>query len=425
MRRKDFGMWSWYLAAVLISALGVAGCGGGGGGGGGIAPPTSPFTKIGGNSNSGDTGVVLSQTGRYVAFSSLASDLVGTGNDTNSSYDVFVYDRQTGDTTVASRVDGTFSLKVANADESSYFPGISADGSMVVFESRAANLIGAADPADTSSDIFVADRDFNTTDRVSVAVGGGPRDGDSFKPSISSDGSFVAFYSHATNLVATDNNGVADVFLVDLGSGTTTRVSGAAGGAVFGHAVSDDGMRVAFESPPGGVLKNIFVWDNGAVTQVTAGNGDSRVSGISANGQFVVFDSDASNLVAGDNNGVSDVFVRNLTAGTTERVSVSSTGEEANGASYALGHKAISDDGNLVVFESDATNLGGMGAPAYYVRDRAAGTTTVIVDISATANSFGVTVSGDGSTAAFATDDGTIVAGDIGGLIDVFLIAVP
>jgi len=426
MRRKDYGMWSWYLGAVLISALGVAGCGGGGGGGGGGGTsPTSPFTKIGGNNNSGDTGVVLSQTGRYVAFSSLASDLTGAGNDLNPGYDVFVFDRQTGSTTVASKVDGSPSLAITDADDSSFFPAISADGSMVAFESRAANLLGPADPADTSSDIFVADRDFNTTDRVSVAVGGGPRDGDSFKPSISSDGSFVAFYSFATNLVASDNNGVADVFLYDVAAGTTTRVSGASGGAVFGHSVSDDGTRVAFESPPAGVLKNVFLWTSGAVTPVTAGNGDSRVSGISANGQFVVFDSDASDLVAGDNNSVSDVFVYDVVAGTTERVSVSSTGEQANGNSFVLGHKAISDDGNLVVFESDATNLGGTGAPAFYVRDRAAGTTTAIVGISAAADSFGVTISGDGGTAAFATDDGTIVAGDVGGLIDVFLIAAP
>ena len=114
-------------------------------------------------------------------------------------------------------------------------------------------------------------------------------------------------------------------------------MSGAAGGAVFGHAVSDDGTRVAFESPPAGALKNVFLWTSGAVAQVTAGNGDSRVSGISANGQFVVFDSDASDLVAGDNNSVSDVFVYDLSAGTTERVSVSSTGEQANGNSFVTG----------------------------------------------------------------------------------------
>jgi len=426
MRRASVEKLAWFPAAVLIAAIGLAGCGGGGGGGGGVTPPASPFTRIGGNNNSGDLGVALSVTGRYVAFSSLASDLVGTGNDTNSSYDIFVYDRQTADTTVASRVSGTFSLKVANANNNSLDPAISADGRYVAFDSDATNLVPTDLVADISSDIFVHDRTLNSTERVSVAIAGAPRDGDSFKPSISADGRFVAFYSSATNLVAGDINGVADVFLYDRNADTTTRVSGASGGAVFGNAVSDNGARVAFESPPGGALKQIFVWTSpGPATAITAGNGDSRVSGISGNGRFVVFDSDASDLVAGDNNSVTDVFVHDLSAGTTTRVSLSSAGAQANGASFALGHKAISDDGNLVVFESDAANLGGTGSPVYYVRDRAAGTTTALAGVAATQNSTGVTISGDGLVAAFVTDDGSIVAGDTLGLFDVFILAVP
>jgi Tol biopolymer transport system component len=425
MRRASVEKLAWFPAAVLIAAIGLAGCGGGGDGGG-VTPPVSPFTRVGGNNNSGDLGVALSVTGRYVAFSSLASDLVGTGNDTNSSYDIFVYDRQTADTTVASRVSGTFSLKVANANNNSLDPAISADGRYVAFDSDATNLVPTDLVADISSDIFVHDRTLNSTERVSVAIAGAPRDGDSFKPSISADGRFVAFYSSATNLVAGDINGVADVFLYDRNADTTTRVSGASGGAVFGNAVSDNGARVAFESPPGGALKQIFVWTSpGPATAITAGNGDSRVSGISGNGRFVVFDSDASDLVAGDNNSVTDVFVHDLSAGTTTRVSLSSAGAQANGASFALGHKAISDDGNLVVFESDATNLGGTGSPVFYVRDRAAGTTTALAGVSATQNSTGVTISGDGLVAAFVTDDGAIVAGDTGGLFDVFILAVP
>jgi Tol biopolymer transport system component len=429
MRRESVGYWTWFPAAVVIAAIGLAGCGGGGDGG---VPPTppgppSPFTRVGGNNNSGDLGVALSLTGRYVAFSSLASDLVGTGNDTNSSHDIFIYDRQTADTTVASRINGTSGLKVANADAPSFFPAISTDGFKVAFESRANNLVGPADPANAFSDIFVHDRTLNTMARVSVAPGGAPTNGESNKPSISGDGRFVAFNSSATNLVLGDLNGVVtDVFLYDINVGTTTMVSGASGGAVFGHAVSDVGTRVAFESPPGGALKQIFVWTSpGPATAITAGNGDSRVSGISGNGQFVVFDSDASDLVPGDNNGVTDVFVRDLTAGTTTRVSVTDNGAQANGASFALGHKAISDNGAIIVFESDATNLGGTGSPAYYVRDRAAGTTTALAGVAATQNSTGVTISGDGLVAAFVTDDGSIVVGDTLGLFDVFIMAVP
>src|SRR5512134_2234980 len=135
MRRESVGRWSWFLAAVGIVVLGMAGCGGGGG-----VTPVSPFTRVGGNNNSGDLGVALSQTGRFVAFSSLASDLVGAGNDNNLSHDIFVYDRQTADTTVASKISGTAGLKVANADGASFFPAISASGSHVAFESRANNL---------------------------------------------------------------------------------------------------------------------------------------------------------------------------------------------------------------------------------------------------------------------------------------------
>ncbi|MBI5576780.1 MAG: hypothetical protein HY896_10520 [Deltaproteobacteria bacterium] len=427
MRRESIGKWSWFLAAVVISALGLAGCGGGGGGGGGTSF-FSGVTRVGGNNNSGDLGIAMSQTGRFVAFSSLASDLTGAGNDNNSSYDIFVYDRQTADITVASRINGTFSLKVSNADDSSFFPSISSSGRFVAFESRAENLVGAGVDTNLKSDIFVQDRDFNTTTRVSVAALGLPTqpDGDSNKPSISGDGNFVAFQSLATNLVAGDTNGIADVFLYNRAAGTTTRISGAAGGALFGHCVSDNGTRVAFESPPGGALRQIFVWTSpGPAVAITAGNGDSRISGISGNGRFVVFDSDATDLVAGDNNAVSDVFVYDMLTGTAERVSVATGGAQSNGASFALGHKAISDDGNRIIFESDATNLGGTGSPGYFVRNRAAGTTTFLAGIAATMQSAGADISGDGLVAAFGTDDPAIASGDTGGFFDVFIIPVP
>jgi Tol biopolymer transport system component len=429
MRRESVGRWSWFLTAVVISVLGLAGCGGGGGGGGGGGVvPVSPFTRVGGNNNSGDLGAALSQTGRFVAFSSLASDLVGTDN--NSTNDIFLYDRQTADITVVSRrlPEDASNTKSARANGGSYFPSIAvnpAGSAIIAFESDATNLISPADPADVNTDIFVHNKDLNTTEQVSVALGGGPRNGDSNKPSVSADGNIVVFHSLATNLVAADINGVADVFLRNRSAGTTTMVSGAAGGAVWGQCVSDNGSRVAFESPPGGAAKQIFVWTSpGPAVAITSGAGDSRISGISGNGQFVVFDSDAA-LVAGDNNGVSDVYIYNITSGTLERVSVTSTGAQATGGgSFALGHRAISNDGNLVVFESDATNLGGTGSTNFYVRDRAAGTTTPLAAVSGTNVSAGVTISADGLVAALATDE-ALVSGDTLGLFDVFIMAVP
>jgi Tol biopolymer transport system component len=127
----------------------------------------------------------------------------------------------------------------------------------------------------------------------------------------------VAFYSEATNFVAGDDNAAADVFVRDRRGGTTELVSAAVGGGV-GNASSASSPR------------------------------------ISSNGRFVVFDSEASNLVPGDTNGVVDVFVRDLVANTTHRVSVGARGAEANAYS---GFSVLSRDGRHVVFLSEASNL--------------------------------------------------------------------
>ena len=140
--------------------------------------------------------------------------------------------------------------------------------------------------------------------------------GQSFLPSISVDGRFVVFDSFAANLVAGDDNGLDDVFVHDRQNGTTTRVS-----------VDSAGAEADF---------------------------GSRDSSISADGRFVSFNSDATNLVAGDMNGVSDVFVHDRDTGGTERVSVDSAGVEGNGSS---GSASISADGRYVAFSSTAANL--------------------------------------------------------------------
>ena len=334
----------------------------------GAAAPAavSPITRAGGAQGNGDSdlGFALSQTGQFVAFSSGASNLVA--GDTNGVYDVFLFDRQTGTTT---RVSVGLGVPPLQADGDSTFPSISADGRYVAFESLAENLVGPGQDTNLKSDIFVRDRTLAVTERASVALAGFPTqpDGDSFNPSISADGRYVVFYSFATNLVAGDTNGATDVFLYDRTLATTTRVSVGPGGVqgndnsvVFGQAVSNDGTRVAFESAATNLVagdtngvKDVFVRDRtaGTTTRVSVdntgaqANGESRVSAISGNGRYVVFESDATNLVANDNNGVTDIFVRDLTAGTTTRVSVDNTGAQANGASFALGSTTISDDG--------------------------------------------------------------------------------
>jgi Tol biopolymer transport system component len=204
----------------------------------------------------------ISADGRYVAFASLASNLVP--GDTNGRMDIFVHDRLTGQTTrVSVASDGT----EGNGD--SGFPSISADGRYVAFASLASNLV----PGDTNGtwDVFVHDRLTGQTTRVSVASGGAQGNGDSRFPSISADGRYVAFQSYASNLVPGDTNGVLDVFVHDRLTGQTTRVS-----------VASDG---------------------------TQGDSYSFGSSISADGRYVAFASYASNLVPGDTNGWADVFV--------------------------------------------------------------------------------------------------------------------
>jgi RHS repeat-associated protein len=250
----------------------------------------------------------ISADGRFVAFESWASNLVS--GDTNGTIDVFVHDRQMGETTrVSVASDGT------EGDDGSYWPSISADGRFVAFESWASNLVSG----DTNGmgDIFVHDRWISETTRVSVASDGTEGNGDSsYWLSISADGHLVAFESNATNLVSSDTNGWNDIFVHDRWISETTRVS-----------VASDG---------------------------TEGDDVSYWPSISADGRFVAFESWASNLVSGDTNEMRDIFVHNRQTGETARVSIASDGTEGNGGSYT---PSISDDGRFVAFFSRATNL--------------------------------------------------------------------
>jgi Tol biopolymer transport system component len=262
---------------------------------------------------------------------------------------------------------------------------MSLDGRFTAFVSSAQNLV----PGDTNGelDVFVRDRVAGTTGRVSVATGGGQGNGRSDLPSISRDGRYVAFFSEATNLVTGDTNGRSDVFVRDLVGGSTRRVSVATGG---GQA-----------------------------------NGDSVFPSISDNGQQVAFGSAASNLVNGDGNGLHDIFVRDLTAGTTRRLSVSSSGAGGNGPSL---FPAISGNGNVVAFVSDATNLAPgdtKGSRDVFVRVRSANLTQVVSTGAggepADSLSAEPAVSREGRYVAFESAASNLVAGDTNGFQDVFV----
>jgi Tol biopolymer transport system component len=294
----------------------------------------------------------ISANGRYVAFEW----------DVNGRFEIFRRDLVTGATR---RVDVSSTGVGATA---SNYPAISADGRFVAFMSYASNLV----PGDTNgvTDIFVRDMVSSTTQRVSVSSTGaqGSRDSGYTRPAISATGRFIAFDT-ASALVAGDDNGRLDIYMHDRLSATTERVSVSSTGAQEGYgadsstpAISADGTSVAFESTAANLVpgdtngsSDVFVRDRSTGTTWRAsrssagvqGNGWSFSAAISGDGRYVSFTSQASNLVAGDTDGFDDVFVRDRTARTTQLVSVPMIAVEADGDD-----PAISADGRFVAFVS-------------------------------------------------------------------------
>jgi Tol biopolymer transport system component len=319
----------------------------------------------GGDSDDASGDASISADGRYVAFDSWASDLVP--GDGNGFLDVYVRDLTTGATTRAS-------VDTAGGDPNGWclYPSISADGRYVTFRSEASDLV--ADDFNNTGDVFVRDLSTGTIVRGSVAWNDGDPDRASEYPSISSNGRYIAFTSDASNLVPGDFNNVGDVYVRDLVAGTTIRASVTSGGGdpdsgSWHPVISANGRYVAFHSTAtnlvigdGNGMMDIFVRDLVAATTIRASvdtfgndpNGRSYYPSISRDGRFVAFDSEASNLVAGDGNAASDVFVRDLVAGITLRMSVDTTGGDSNGYS---GFPAISANGRRVAFESFASDL--------------------------------------------------------------------
>lgn len=378
----------------------------------------------------------VSADGRFVAFHSDASNLVS--GDTNDFGDVFVRDRLTGKT---ERVSVSSAGKQGNAP--SDYPGISADGRFVFFNSYASNLV--AGDTNENWDVFVRDRLTRTTERVSVSSSGKQGNGDSYGTLTSPDGRFVVFDSYASNLVAGDRHGYLDVFVRDRLTGTTDRVSvNSAGkqarGTSYAAALSPDGRFVALSSWASNLVAgdtnrelDVFVRDrlHGTTDRASVSSngeqarGQSDFGSLSADGRFVAFHSDASNLVAGDTNRKWDVFVRDRLQGTTERVSVSSAGKQGNRRSNS---PLISDDGRFVFFDSTATNLVDRDTNDWrdvFMRDRLTGTTERLSVSSlgkqANGKSFLYAVSTDGRFVAVVSKASNLVAGDTNESWDVFL----
>ena len=305
---------------------------------------------------------------------------------------VYVRDRTAGATELISVIPedlrGSYAFGLS--------PSMSADGRFVAF---AANTnVGTG-----GSQIFVRDRDTDTTEFVSVGrLGAAPSD-QSREPTITSDGRYVAFLSSATNLVAEDTNGNTDVFVRDRVAGTTELVSLSGdeeqgNGATFGEiAFSEDGRYVAFGSTanlvPGDTNRygDVFVRDRlaGTTELISMSSDEEQANGvpdreldISADGRYVAWETYASNLVPDDHNDAHDVFVRDRLEGTTERVSLSDDERELPRplvcAACTELEVSISGDGRLVVFATDASIVvpgDTNGQFDVFVRDRIAGTT--------------------------------------------------
>lgn len=346
-------------------------------------------TLRGAQSNGSSYVGCISANGRYVAFESLATNLLpGEGN---ISFDIFLRDRWTG---ALERITVSENGWPANSDSNSAC--VSDDGRFVSFSSYATNL--TAGDSNWRSDIFVRDRLRGVTQRVSLGLDGRQTNGSSWAPALTPDGRFVAFESAADNLVHGDTNNQIDVFVVDRFSGTMERVSVAgdgsqAEGTSMAASISDDGRFVAFQSSAANLTPgdsngsyDIFVRDRqtGETRRISTAPGGGPADGeslwpvMAGNGRYVLYPSAAANLVPGDANDAYDIFLYDFQAGRTEPISLAD--DEAQGNNHSW-QPAITPDGRYVVFDSAASNLTlfDMNATTdVFVRDRAAETTTCI-----------------------------------------------
>jgi large repetitive protein len=300
---------------------------------------TSPWNKISrvNVKSSGEKGFgghsfrpSLSADGRYVAFTSNMALIDGK----NVQYDdIYIHDRLTGTTELVS-----YGQNQSFANANSQNAMISGNGQFVAFDSSASNLV--ANDLNGVEDIFVRDVTNGTTERVNVSTTGVEADDWSLEPSISADGRYVVYRSYATNLIDGDPVVVSDssyYYIRDMVTNTTTRITNAAGEPILGNYLN-----------------------------------------ISANGQYVVFESAMGNLIPEDFNNSTDVFVYEIQTGQIERVSVASTGEEVfGGSSFPF----ISGDGNWVTFISSSNELA-PGTTEYrdrvYLHNRLSGTTELV-----------------------------------------------
>ncbi len=411
------------------------------------------LTDFGGSPNGASWWPAFSSDGRYVAFYSGAGNIVA--GDTNHVYDVFLRDRFPGGTVELVSVSSLGQI----GNGASIEPAMSRDARYVAFPTTASNLV----PGDTNnaSDIVVRDRLLGLTYLASISPTAGPTNGDSLWASISDDGRYVAFQSSATNLIE-GGNPWPGVYVRDMEGGveciSLPDEGGHANNVSIKPVITPDGRYVAYRSYATNLVdgdtngfSDVFVHDRVSdltervsVANGTGAQGNGETAGrpaISSNGRYVVFSSVASNLVFGDTNGKYDVFIRDRNAGLTERVSVSTGGEQGNddsaGDSSTSGGQvtpaplmAVSDDGRYVAFASLASNLTAddtNGKWDVFVRDRAAHTTQRVSVSTAGAEGndnsgiISLAMTPDGQTVGFDSVASNLVLIDVNRTPDVFV----
>ena len=391
-----------------------------------------------GNQTAGRT---ITSDGRYVVFDSKADNLVI--RHTNGRSDVFLYDRQTGVTSLMS-----VNSNGEPANWSSQDASISDDGRFVAVISYATNLTPEDKNGAEYQDAFVHDRVSGETELVSIASDGTQANTYTGMVSISADGRYVSFMTPADNVVDGDTNASKDVFVHDRLTGVTSLVSVSSAGIHASadasySALSADGRFIAFVSNSDNLVDgdtngayDIFVHDRilGETARVSVasdgrqGNDHSGFDypSISADGRFVAFDSAASNLVAGDTNRYRDIFVHDRTTGETTRISISSTGEQGNDHAYT---PSISRNGRYIAFYSEASNLVDGDVDGFFdvfLHDQRSGETIRISVASdgmqGNGDSFMPSISEDGRYIGFTSYAANFVAGDPYNFSDVFVL---
>jgi Ca2+-binding RTX toxin-like protein len=402
--------------------------------------------------------VTVDQTGRWVAFESSDSQIAP--DDSNGFADIFVYQLKDYFYPIGSiqRVSNAADGSEGNGD--SFNPVLSPEGNWIAFTSYASNF-GTGD-TNGVTDVFLVGIDLPPV-RISLTALGEQANGASYFAAVSENANEVAFVSEGTNLVAGDTNGVSDIFLRDVVIGRTELVSVAQNGAAANGAstmpvISADGQLVVFVSAATNLVagdtngfRDIFLYDRSTQTMAllsksaasVKANGDSWAPAMTADGRYVAFFSAASNLVSGDSNGKSDVFLLDRTSGVIERVSVGLNGAEANadsggqpvsgplpGNAWGI---AVSADGRYVSFISKASNLvaGDTNGQADIFRyDRTTDTTVRINAANGQQASGGpsgswyagsVAMSGDASVIAYISDATNLLPGDTNPQPDVFV----